>query len=415
MWINDGHTAADERVLASFAEGAARLHGVQATQSAPDRLSIQLDWSAAEAMSANYGLSLSLTDTSGNEWLRRGGQLGYDTQPGHGFLPTSLWPVDRVIYDHHIAALEQGAPPGDSYVLTVDLYRVATWQSVGTYTATIPLTRVVRRPDAPIVARLGEELALSGLHMPQSIWQGDRVEVTAFWVAVGKPSRDYVAEWRLETPGGIITDTHPLAPGSSPVNWPIDAWIAGRVGLAIPPTTPAGDYTVSLTLRDPMRGAALGSYTHPTPIKIQERSRMWELPPMDQRVGARFGGMIELAGYDLRQVKERIHLTLYWQALTTPDQHYMFFVHLADPESGRPVRQVDDMPKGFTYPTGLWTPGEVVSDEVWISVKDVPAGRYDLAIGWYDPDTKLRLQASDSEGRPLSDDRLLLQDSVDLP
>jgi hypothetical protein len=125
--------------------------------------------------------------------------------------------------------------------------------------------------------------------------------------------------------------------------------------------------------------------------------------------------MIELAGYDLKQDRETVNLTLHWQALTTPDQHYMFFVHLADPESGRPVRQVDEMPKGFTYPTGLWAPGEVVSDEVELPVGDAPAGRYDLVVGWYDPDTKLRLDAVDSEGRPLPDDRLLLPDGVCLP
>jgi hypothetical protein len=125
--------------------------------------------------------------------------------------------------------------------------------------------------------------------------------------------------------------------------------------------------------------------------------------------------MIELAGYDLKQDRETIILTLHWQALTTPDQHYMFFVHLADPESGRPVRQVDEMPQGFTYPTGLWAHGEVVSDEVALPLDDAPEGRYDLVVGWYDPDTRLRLDAVDNEGRPLPDDRLLLPDSILLP
>jgi hypothetical protein len=415
VWISDGDTTDGEPVLATFAEEAARLHRVQAAQSAPDRLDVQLDWSATEPIGANYGLSLSLTDTAGREWLRQGERPGYDTQPGHGFLPTSLWPIDQVIHDRHTPALEPGAPPGDGYVLTIDLYRVATWESVGRYTTTIPLTQVIKRPDAPIMARMGQELALSRLEVPRSAWQGDEVEVTAYWMAAQKPSKDYGVEWRLETPQRSITTSQPVAPGSSPVDWPVGAWIAGRTSLAIPTTAPAGAYTVSLTLRDPESGAALGSYTHPTPIEIQERRRVWELPPMDQRVGARFGGMIELAGYDLRQDRKAIHLTLHWKALTTPDQHYMFFVHLADPKSGRPVRQVDEMPKGFTYPTGLWAPGEVVSDKVELPVEDAPAGRYELAVGWYDPDTKVRLEVVDAEGRPLPDDRLLLPDGVNVP
>ena len=136
---------------------------------------------------------------------------------------------------------------------------------------------------------------------------------------------------------------------------------------------------------------------------------------MDHKVGAEFGEMIELAGYDLSQERESLHLTLYWRALTLPDRHYMFFVHLADPESGEPASQVDTMPKGFNYPTGQWAPGEVVTDEIEISTQDVGAGRYDLAVGWYDPHTKERLDVVDGEGRPLADGRLVLPSRVVLP
>ena len=415
VWVDDGIKVSDEPVLATFAGGAARLHSIRATQPTSDQISVQLDWSAAEPIGANYGLNLSLTDAADREWLRQGQQQGYDTQPGRGFLPTSLWPVDRVIHDRHTATLKPGAPPDDDYVLTIDLYQVATWESVGRYTTTVPLTQVVSRLDRPILAPMGEELALSQLEIPRSARQGDHIGVAAYWVTTRNPSKDYRVEWRLESSQQSITSTKPLAPGSSPLNWPADAWIAGWTSLQVPTTAASGTYTVSVTLRDEADDATLGSYTHPTPIEIRDRKRVWELPVMDQRVGARFGGMIELAGYDLKQDRETIILTLHWQALTTPDQHYMFFVHLADPESGRPVRQVDEMPKGFTYPTGLWAHGEVVSDEVALPVDDVPEGRYDLVVGWYDPDTKLRLDAVDNKGRPLTDDRLLLPDSIVLP
>jgi hypothetical protein len=136
---------------------------------------------------------------------------------------------------------------------------------------------------------------------------------------------------------------------------------------------------------------------------------------METNVGARFGDMIELAGYDLRQEEDRLHLTLHWQALTTPDRHYVFFVHLADPETGKPVSQVDAMPRGFTYPTGQWAPGEVISDEILISTEAVEAGNYALAVGWYDPNTNQRLHVVDSEGAPLAEDRLVLPTSVGIP
>jgi hypothetical protein len=93
----------------------------------------------------------------------------------------------------------------------------------------------------------------------------------------------------------------------------------------------------------------------------------------------------------------------------------MLFVHLADPDTGRPVEQVDTMPQGFTYPTGMWAPAEIISDEVTLSLEEVPSGRYGLAVGWYDPDTRQRLRAVDGQGNQLTDDRLLLSGGVTLP
>jgi hypothetical protein len=262
---------------------------------------------------------------------------------------------------------------------------------------------------------LAEEVALSRLEAPKEVQQGESLRATAYWLATKRPSRDYIAEWRLLMPGHEITTTQSLAPGSSPTDWPVGAWVAGRAVLSVQPTAPPGEYTLSLRLRDPTSGAVFGAYTHPETVRIQERVRVWELPHLEHRVGAQFSGMIELAGYSLTQDEERLQLTLHWRALSTPDQHYTFFVHLADPDSGRPLVQVDTMPRAFTYPTGMWAPGEIVSDEVSLSVQDAPRGSYDLAVGWYDPETRDRLPAVDAQGKPLPDDRLLLPGGVTLP
>jgi hypothetical protein len=276
------------------------------------------------------------------------------------------------------------------------------------------------RSDVPIIARFGDALALSSTEVPERVYQGETLNLTAYWLAVEQPSANYVAEWRLESTQQAVTATLPLAPGSPPTAWPIGAWIAGRTSLSIPPSTPPGDYTLSLTVREPVSGTSQGSYTHPQPVRVEGRERVWELPEMQQTVGARFGdrpgGMIELAGYDLAQDGDTLRLTLYWRALAVPDQHYMFFVHLADPTTGRPVTQIDTMPRGFTYPTGMWITGEVVSDEMELSLKEVPAGEYDLVIGWYTPDDpSQRLQATDGEGKPLPDNRLILPDNITIP
>jgi hypothetical protein len=411
--IDARETATGELVSAAFADGTLQLHATEAMQSAPDRLDLRIDWSAASPVAANYKLSLRITDPAGNEWGR------LDTQPGYGFLPTSLWPADRLIHDHYALPLPEGIPPGDGYTLAVILYRAAIGESLGNYAIPVSLSRATLRPDAPASVLFGNELALSQLEVPRSARQGEVLELTAYWLAVQRPSVDYVVEWRLETTGQIISRTSALAPGSPPTTWPAGAWIAGRSALPIPPTTPPGDYVLSLTLHDPVSGASPGTHVLGRPVRIEGRERTWQLPPMQREMGAIFGdppgGMIELAGYDLEQEGDTLQLTLHWRALAVPDRHYVFFVHLADPATGSPVAQVDAMPREFTYPTGMWAPGEVISDVVRLSLKGVPAGQYELAIGWYDPETGVRLPAMGEDGPRLPDDRLVLPDGVTLP
>jgi hypothetical protein len=414
IWVSASETAADQPTNATFADDTLRLHTAAPAQIAPDRLDLRLDWSAEKPIAANYGISLRLTGPAGNEWTR------LDTQPGYGFLPTSLWPVDRLVHDRYTLPLPTGIPPGDDYTLTVILYHVATGESVGEYAFPVTLEHATTRPDAPIIARFGDELALSSTEVPERVRQGETLNLTAYWLVIKRPSANYVAEWRLESTQQAVTATLPLAPDSPPTAWPTGVWIAGRASLSIPPTTPPGDYALSLTVCEPTGGAVQGSYTHPQPVRVEGRERVWELPEMQQKVGARFGdrpgGMIELAGYALAQDGDTLRLTLYWRALAVPDRHYMLFVHLADPTTGRPVTQIDTMPRGFTYPTGMWVTGEVVSDEVEISLKEVPAGEYNLAVGWYIPDNpSQRLQAIDGEGKPLPDNRLVLPDNVTIP
>ncbi|MDY6874728.1 MAG: 6-pyruvoyl-tetrahydropterin synthase-related protein [Chloroflexota bacterium] len=414
VWVSAGETSTGQPAGSMFAEGALHLHAVEATQVAPDRLDLRLDWSAAKSIAANYGLRLRLTDPAGNEWTR------LDTQPGYGFLPTSLWPVGRIVHDRYTLLLPTGIPPGDDYTLTVNLYRVTTWESVGEFISSISLDRATLRPDARTIAHFGDELALNRLKVPERVQQGETLPLTACWLAIEQPSADYMAEWRLEmaeTSRFVIHDSlfTPLAPGSPPATWPAGAWVVGRAVLPIPPTAPPGNYTLSLTLHNPTSGASLGTYTHSEPVRVQERERVWELPPMQHETSIRFGEVIELAGYDLKQDRDTLHLTLHWRALTIPDQHYMLFVHLADQITGQPVTQVDTMPRGFTYPTGLWAPEEIVSDEVVLSLEGVPGGQYDLAIGWYEPETKIRLEAQDVTGSVLPNNRLVLSELVTIP
>lgn len=96
-------------------------------------------------------------------------------------------------------------------------------------------------------------------------------------------------------------------------------------------------------------------------------------------------------------------ITLTWRSLSPPSRDLTTFVHVVDASGGN-VAGADAPPVGGTYPTTWWRPGErVVSRHVATLPPDLPAGAYTLRIGWYDPDTGLRLRAH-APGPRLADD-----------
>jgi hypothetical protein len=251
---------------------------------------VRLAWSAVRPTAANYGLSLRISDGEGQ--LR----VQLDTQPGYGFLPTSLWRPDELIADHHVLTLPDDLPAGEGYQLEVLLYQVPTLEPVG---------------------------------------------------------RAIVGPFRL-----------PLAEDA--------------------------------------------------PFSAQRPPRALTLPPLAHPVDVDFGGDVRLAGYDLETGQDQeksLQLTLWWEALKTPEADYTVFVHLFDPVTEELVAQSDAQPRLGAYPTSWWTVEEVVSDTITFPLADMPEGNYRLAVGLYDQ-TVTRLQATGRDGQPIPDDRLILPSQV---
>jgi len=275
---------AEASVLAAFG-AEIRLHSARIEPAGPDRLAVTLAWSAARPIAANYGISLRLVDGEGQ--TRR----AFDTQPGYGFLPTSLWRPAELVTDRYLLSLPGDLPPGP-YRLTVILYRF------------------------PALGPIGQ------------------AQVGDFALPLEEP------------------------------------FLAGR-----PP-------------------------------------RVYVLPPLEHPLGVRFGGEIELAGYELTQDEEALRLTLWWRALQIPHGDYTVFVHLVDAESEAIPVQSDAPPCGGACPTSWWAAGEVVSETVTLALAAVPAGRYRLAVGLYDQSLR-RLGAVAPDGARLPDDRLFLPPEVE--
>ena len=138
-----------------------------------------------------------------------------------------------------------------------------------------------------------------------------------------------------------------------------------------------------------MGPVALGELT------LLDTNRVFEVPVMSQAQPVPLANQVELLGYDVDLANALpggiVQLTLYWRALAEMASSYSVFTHVLGPD-GQIVAQQDNVPVSGTYPTTLWLPGEVVTDVYNISfADDLPFGEYPIEVGFYDPDSGLRL------------------------
>jgi len=245
--------------------------------------------------------------------------------------------------------------------------------------------------------------------IPTTLSQGDVVNLDVRWGSRGAPERDLMARLSLVDEDGTVQQSLEAPPCVDwPTgDWPADAIAIGRYQLQVDPKLPPGRYALTAELVGVGQPAALAH------INIAALPRVFEPPSqMEHTVGARFGDDFRLLGYDLTQEGDALELTLHWQALQQPTTYYKVFVHLFDPQTQAVVAQDDAVPRRWTYPTTWWQTGEVVSDEIPLSLEEVSPGRYQLAVGVYDPESGERLLVVDAAGKELPDRRLVLPEEI---
>jgi hypothetical protein len=203
--------------------------------------------------------------------------------------------------------------------------------------------------------------------------------------------------------------------GYSTLLWAPGEVIVDRFGVPVDPAAPAGVYTLHIGLYREVSGQALslplvtdGQPTQQTsiqlgPIKVggPPPDVVVDRPAPLVAVHQSFDHELTLLGYDLIGQNDRplqqgadqaqdLNLTLYWQAETSPALDYTVFVHLRD-QWNQIARQQDVPPANGRYPTSLWEAGEVIGNEVSLSLAGLSPGEYKLVVGLYDLATGTRL------------------------
>jgi hypothetical protein len=273
-------------------------------------------------------------------------------------------------------------------------------------------------PTAPLAGRdlvLTDELApgigpIRVITSTDCVNPGRLLEVDVVWGTTAPPGRNLDARLALATEDGTMRyeQVFPLSPGWRVQKWPVNAVAWGYYTLRVPPSLHGGVYAITLTLVDPATGAAQGRAMQVGQVTVSEGTCTFPVPAGAVEVNALFGDDLRLLGYQQAREGDQLALTLHWRSERRMESDYMVFVHVFDPVSGLRAAQDDSMPLRWTYPTTFWEPGEVVRDEIPLSLEEAPAGVYGIVVGVYDPTTMERLLVIDGTGRLQPDAQVLL-------
>jgi hypothetical protein len=254
---------------------------------------------------------------------------------------------------------------------------------------------------------------------PESVTAGGRVQVTLCWEALQPMDQDYTLFIHLLGRDNLRVGERTTYPGQG--RFPTTLWPVGRAfcdsyWVEVAPWAPSPElYALEVGLYDDTTGWRLpaqdasGQLVEPPVVGLVRVTPLAPPPRPKHALAYDLGGQIGLVGYDSStelansgstslETGDVLSLTLYWEALKEPQGDYKVFVHLLD-ETGALVAQDDAAPRGGSYPTWAWQPGDFVPDLHQVTLPDErPPGPYYWWVGMYNPDTLDRLPVDGPEG-----------------
>lgn len=248
-----------------FASGAGavklvsyRLESQRATPGEP--LHLTLTWRAEVPIEEPLRLSIELSDLAGTTWAQI-------EDPAPADLPTHLWNVGEAYVTQRALWIPADLPAGE-YALTLAFVRpngdaLSAFEGQTDRGTRIALTQVSRppavttrslKPDHATQVTFGDAISLVGYDVVDRVAPGTPLRVALYWYVLEPVLIDYKVFVHLADPSGDIA----AQDDSVPVEWtyPTSEWQPGQTirdehVLAIEPSTPRGDYVLSVGLYDP--------------------------------------------------------------------------------------------------------------------------------------------------------------------
>jgi hypothetical protein len=337
-----------------------------------------------------------------------------------GSLPPTHTDVSR--------QLETLAREGVQYVVVhkkLNPNRMQHWRHYFLIAPRFEDDRIVVYPTVPVAGRdftLAEELApgmgiITATLSTECLSPGQPLGVDVGWGAIAPPGQDLGIRLRLMSQAGTaeLEQSFPFSDDWPTGDWPVNTVARGYYRLDITSSLPGDVYRVWLTLMDPATGTALGREVFLGRVTVSKDRCAAFIPVAGTSVNALFGSELRLIGYQLRSEEDKdlspiLTITLLWRSERLMSTDYKVSVEVLDPDTGRRVARDDAMPLRWAYRTSYWNRGEVVADAIPLSLQNVPAGLYNVAVTVYDPETGERLPVMDSYGQLQPNGQILLPD-----
>lgn len=375
---------------------------------------VLLHWRVLRPVAEGRTLKLHLVDANGILWSQ-GDATGYLFEQWHSgdtvyelvemplpaAMPAGPYEV-RLVFARErggqLPVLRDGRPSGSAL-------------SLGTLTL-LPEGRTLQPPQPG--TDFGPLRAIAWPTATFAAVPGGAVELEITWQAQTRPEHDLHATFILQDADGLtlMTFETPLAGSYATSLWDAGEVVRAAYLLPLPALAP-DDYRLMLKIPGIPQELPLGR------VRVGGQARLFEEPPVSERLEARVGQTITLVGYDLAprslRAGEALTLRLVWRADDAISGDYKVFVHLTGAD-GLIYGQDDSVPAQWQRPTPGWAVGEFVNDEHVVVVKpETPPGTYTLSVGMYDMESFVRLPITTADGQVQAEDRLPLATIVIVP
>ncbi len=333
-----------------------------------------------------------------------------------GDLPTSNWLGNAYIEDRITLEIPPFTPPLDeAYSLEAALFDVETLRSLSLinaagnpHDAKLPLASLRYRPAAR-GATPDDSLALDGGAAPALLYEapelplalsvGDELRFSWSWRKAREEASGLSAQllWLAEaadtTKVAHVSPALPLVKGYDIARWRLGEVFRGHHRLTVPADLPPGSYAMALQLLDAAGKPSAEAIALDIMMAVAVPPRQFDAPDFAVQVGAVWENGLVLRGYRSFITDEAGELELIWGTERMLPWSLHLFIHLLD-EQSLIAAQWDGVPVDWSRPTSGWLPGEYVTTRHRF---ELPPGRYDLRLGWYDPRTGARVRIGEDD------------------